>query len=208
MRECAISTRPREPSLNARPLVFLAVVLAAFAAAPAAAEIPAPASWRSQAFEFPLAFAPSLPYEGREQVRFAPSWPHFAAEEGFSYVVLWDLKPTLMEAAPLERALDVYFDGLMNAAAAARHLRAMVPQTAVTLHPLAVPKGWNDGYAGKVRTWNGFGNAEDLTLNVEITQRTCGPDRLQVFYAISKAPRGNPVWATLRAVRNATTCAS
>lgn len=193
--------------MNSRFLASVLLLLSC-AALPAAADVPAPPSWPAQAFDFPLPFAPSVPYEGREQVRFAPSWAKFGSDDGFSYVVLWDLTPTLMEAAPLERALEVYFDGLMNAAAIARHLQAMVAPTAVSLHPLAVPSGWNDAYAGTVRTWNGFGHAEELVLNVEITQRACGTQRLQVFYALSKATRAHPVWKSLREVRDATNCAS
>jgi len=175
---------------------------------PAHAELAAPADWRKESFEFPLPFAPSLPYEGREQVRFPPWWAHFDAEEGFSYVVLWDLKPTLMEAAPLERALAVYFDGLMNNVAIARKIEAMVPQSVVVLHPLAAPEGWTDAYAGEIHTWNAFAKAEPLVLNAEIAYRACGNERMQVFFALSKAPRAASAWQVRRKVRQATTCRS
>ena len=186
----------------------LAFSAAAAFARLAHAELDAPADWRKESFDFPLPYAPSLPYEGREQVRFPPWWAHFDAENGFSYVVLWDLKPTLMEAAPLERALSVYFDGLMNNVAIARKIDSLVPQSVVVLHPLAVPKGWTDAYAGAIHTWNGFAKAEPLVLNVEITQRACGTDRMQVFFALSKAPRSDSAWGALRKVRQATSCAS
>lgn len=189
---------------------LMLVVRAAIAclALPAWAGLDAPADWRKESFEFPLPYAPSLPYEGSEEVRFPPGWARFASEDGFSYVVLWDIKPALMEAAVLERALSVYFDGLMNNVAIARKLEVMVPQSAVVLHPLAVPAGWSDAYAGAIHTWNGFAQGEPLVLNVEIAQRPCGPGRMQVFYALAKAPRASPVWDALRAVRRKTGCAS
>jgi hypothetical protein len=184
-------------------LVFLALLgLAGLARA----ELTAPADWRKESFDFPLAFAPSLPYEGREQVRFPPGWARFDAQDGFSYVVLWDLKPALMEAAPLERALAVYFDGLMNIA---RKIAAMVPQSVVVLHPLAAPEGWTVAYAGAIHTWNAFAKAEPLVLNVEIAQRPCGADRMQVFLAFSKAERAAAAaWEPLRKVRQAASCQS
>ena len=40
----------------------------------AAAAIAAPASWREERFTFPLVFAPSIPYEGTEVVRFSPDF--------------------------------------------------------------------------------------------------------------------------------------
>ncbi len=178
------------------------------APAPLASQIAAPANWRKESFQFPLPYAPSLPYEGTEQIRFSPDWAQFTAADGFSYVVLWDIKPTLTEGAALERALGVYFDGLMNNVAIARKLEAMVPQTTVVLHPLAPPAGWTDAYAGAVHTWNGFTKAEPLVLNVEITQRTCGAERIQLFFALSLAARTAPVWTTLRSIRQATGCAS
>lgn len=185
---------------------LLALLLAA--ALPAAADVPAPANWRSQKFDFPLAFAPSLPYEGTEHERFTPTFTDFDAPDGFSYVVMWDLKPAPLEPEALERALAVYFDGLMHNAAGLRKVEAMVPLSAVVLHPLAAPKDWADAYAGRVHTWNGFAKAETLVLNVEVAVRTCDTGRMQVFYAFSKAPRTAPVWQSLREVRGATTCRS
>jgi hypothetical protein len=183
---------------------------AAPAASPAApaSQIAAPATWRKESFQFPLPYTPTLPYEGTEQIRFSPNWAQFGAADGFSYVVMWDIKPTLTEGAALERALGVYFDGLMNNVAIARKVEAMVPQTAVVLHPLAPPAGWTDAYAGAVHTWNAFAKAEPLVLNVEIAQRRCAADRVQLFFALSLAARTAPVWATLRSIRQATGCGS
>jgi len=175
------------------------------AAGALAAGIEAPASWRKESFTFPLAYAPSLPYEGTEEVRFSPQWAHFSAPDGFTYAVLWDIKPTPMEGLALERALSVYFDGLMNTVAIARKLDAMVPQTQVALHPLASPDGWSGAYAGTIHTWNGFAKAEPLVLNAEIAYRACG-ERMQVIFGLSEAPRAAPAWEDLRRVRSATRC--
>ena len=179
--------------------------IAAACAGALAAGIEAPAGWRKESFTFPLPYAPSLPYEGTEEVRFAPQWAHFDAPDGFTYAVLWDIKPTLTDGLALERALSVYFDGLMNNVAIGRKLDAMVPQTQVALHPLASPQGWSGAYAGAIHTWNGFAKAEPLVLNAEIAYRACG-DRLQLFMALSKAPRAASAWESLRALRAATRC--
>jgi hypothetical protein len=186
-------------------LAFLA--LAAFSI-PAAAALDAPAGWRKESFAFPLAYAPSLPYQGTEQVRFSPSWSRFSDEAGFSYVALWDIRPAPLEPEALERALGVYFDGLMNNVAIGRKIEALVPQTAVVLHPLDAPTGWTEAYAGEIHTWNAFSKAEDLVLKVEVTKRACGADRVQVFFAFAKAPRSAAPWKPLRAIRASTTCAS
>lgn len=169
--------------------------------------IGAPAEWRKQSFSFPLPFAPSIPYEGTEHTRFAPSWARFDSPEGFSYVVLWDIKAAPLEALGLERALAVYFDGLMNNAADGRHLSLLVAPTAVALHPLAAPDAWREAYAGAIYTWNAFSRGQVLVLHAEIAQRPCPDERMQVFYAFSQAPRADPVWESLRRARSATPCA-
>jgi hypothetical protein len=187
----------------------LAALAAAFAAAlPAAAQVAAPDDWRRESFAFPLAFAPSIPYEGTEYVRFAPFWSDFASERGFTYVILWDVKRRAVEPAELERGLLVYFDGLMENVTRARKIADPGTVTSASLHPMAAPGGWSEGIGGRVWTWNGFGKGEPLQLNLEIAHRPCGADRTQIFYALSKAPRTQAVWDQLRAIRAATRCAA
>jgi len=192
--------------VRARALAACALGALMLASSAATAEITAPESWRKESFTFPLVYAPTLPYEGAEHVRFTPDWKRFDQPDGFSYVFMWDIKPTLMEGDVLERAMSVYFDGLMNNVAIARKLDALVPQTQVVLHPLGAPDGWKFAYAGAIHTWNGFSKAEPLVLNAEITQRSCGDDRIQVFFAMSMAERTAPIWKDLRAARQATGC--
>jgi hypothetical protein len=180
--------------------------LACAALLPAAAQIPAPAGWRVQTFRFPLDFAPSIPYEGTEHVRFSPSWSHFADEDAFTYVVLWDLERKPLETAELERALNVYFDGLMELATKTRKIEDPGTVSQVSLHPMASPEGWSTALGGRVWTWNAFSKGEPLVLNLEITQRACAAQRAQVFFAISKAARTGPAWKELRQIRAGTGC--
>jgi hypothetical protein len=167
----------------------------------------APPGWRQETFSFPLAFAPSIPFEGTEHVRFAPDWADFASERGFSYVVLWDVKrrPGL-EAAELERALSVYFDGLMEQVTRGRKIADPGTATQAALHPMTAPAGWAEAYGGRMWTWNGFSKGEALALNLEIAHRPCGTDRTQVFLALSKAARTHAAWDELRALRQSATC--
>ena len=174
----------------------------------ALAQVAAPDTWRSQTFRFPLAFAPSIPYEGTETVRFSPSWAHFADEDAFTYVVLWDLQRKPLEPAELERALNVYFDGLMELATRTRKIDDPGTVSQVSLHPMASPEGWSTALGGRVWTWNAFSKGEPLVLNLEITQRMCTEKRSQVFFALSKAARNAPAWTELRRIRGATGCAA
>ena len=171
-----------------------------------AAAIPAPDDWRKESFPIPLLFAPSIPYEGTEHVRFAPFWSEFASERGFTYVILWDIKKRTLEPAELERALNVYFDGLMEQVTRGRKIADPGTVTTSSLHPLAAPAGWQEAYGGRVWTWNGFSKGEALPLYIEIAHRGCGEDRTQVFFALSKSDRPQPVWKQMREIRAATSC--
>jgi hypothetical protein len=100
--------------------MFAALVFVAAAAA--ATLIPAPDDWRKESFPFPLQFAPGIPYQGMEYLRFHPGWDQFADETGFSYVVLWDVKAVPVEPPDIEDHLETYFNGLMSNVARGRKL--------------------------------------------------------------------------------------
>jgi hypothetical protein len=122
-------------------------------------------------------------------------------------VVLWDLaRRPGFEAAEFERALNVYFDGLMEQVTRGRKIVDPGTVTSTSLHPLATPAGWQEAYGGRVFTWNGFSRGEALALYIEIAHRSCGADRSQVFLAFSRAPRGNAVWQEMRSIRKETPC--
>jgi hypothetical protein len=170
-----------------------------------ASPIPAPAEWRAESFTFPLQFAPSIPYEGVEYVRFHPGWTHFTADEGFSYVLMWDVKTRPVAAEDIEDYLEAYFAGLMKNVGAQRKLADKEIKTVAAAHPMAALAGWEQGYGLEVRTWNAFSKGEPLLLYGEVGQRTCG-ERMQIFYAFSRTARDRPIWEGLRAARKATTC--
>jgi hypothetical protein len=179
----------------------------AIAAPPAPAQLTAPEGWRKESFAFPLQFAPAIPYVGTEHVRFAPGWARFAADDGFSYVFLWDVKAAPVATEDLEDYLEAYFEGLMKGVAPARKLaRPAEAKTSAALHPMTAIPRWTQANGAQVRTWNAFSKGEPLLLHGEISRRECANGRMQIFFAFSKAPREKPVWESLRRVREATHC--
>jgi len=187
----------------------IAALLLACAVFPAigadADPVPTPEGWRKESFTFPLQFAPSIPYEGTEHVRFAPSWARFGEENGFSYVFLWDLKAKPVTPDDIEESLEAYFNGLMHNVGLQRKLADKETKAVTAVHPMASLDGWAQGYGVEVRTWNAFSKGEPLLLYGEIGQRECG-GRMQFFFAFSRATRDRPIWEGLRAARNATSC--
>ena len=185
--------------------MLAAIVLAA--AATAANLIPAPDDWRKESFPFPLRFAPEIPYQGTEYLRFNPKWDQFADEAGFSYVVLWDVKALPVEPPDIEDHLETYFNGLMSNVARGRKL-AEPPKSTVQAHPMASVADWQQGFGVEIRTYNSFSKGEPLLLYGEVAQRTCNKDHMQIFIALSKSRRDQPIWNSLRKARGATSCQS
>jgi len=180
-------------------------MIASLVVAAAATLIPAPDDWRRESFDFPLQFAPGIPYHGTEYLRFNPEWDKFADEAGFSYVVLWDVKAVPVEPPDIEDHLEVYFNGLMGNVARARNLDSPA-KSVVAAHPMAALRDWEQGFGVEIRTFNGFSKGEPLLLYGEVTQRNCGKERMQIFFALSKSRRDKPIWNSLRKVRGATSC--
>lgn len=185
---------------------FVFCLAALLCAGAFAAKLPSRPGWRGETFRFPLVFAPSIPFDGTQDVRFAPAFGRFDTKDGFSHVILWDIRPEPMEGAQLERALAVYFDGLMENAARGRKLTELPVPAAVSLHPMSAPPGWSDAYAGAVHSWNAFSRGEELRLDVEVSTRRCTPQHLQVFIAMSMAPRRDKAWDALRSMREEVAC--
>lgn len=192
--------------MRSRALACLALAAALDAAAAQENIIPAPADWKKESFSFPLAFAPTIPYEGTEHVRFSPAWERFASENGFSYVFVWDLKAVAVTTEDLEDHLEAYFNGLMKGVGPRRGLQAPSAGAVAAIHPMTAIPGWKQSFGAELRTWNAFSKGEPLLLHGEIAQRTCGENRMQIFFAFSMAKRDRPAWEPLRAARQATRC--
>jgi hypothetical protein len=188
--------------LCAAAIVLAGAVLATARANP----IPAPDDWRKESFTFPLGFAPKVPYEGTEYLRFSPDWERFAEDGAFTYVFVWDVKAKPVTPEDVEEYLEFYFDGLMNNVGNARKVVDGRVKATVAAHPMTGIPGWSQALGVQVRTWNAFSKGEALLLHGEVAHRDCGAGRMQIFFAFSKSRRDRPVWEALRAARKGTTC--
>ncbi len=120
-------------------------------------------------------------------------------------IALWDLKARPVTPEDVEEYLEAYFTGLMKNVGLQRSVAEKEIKTAAAVHPMASLAGWGEGYGVEVRTWNAFSKGEPLLLHGEIGHRDCG-ERMQIFFAFSRARRDRPIWEGLRAVRKATSC--
>src|ERR1043165_6206745 len=54
--------------------------------------LPTPEGWGVERFPIPINFAPEIPYQGIEDIRFTPGWAKVKSAEYWSYAFLWYLE--------------------------------------------------------------------------------------------------------------------
>src|SRR5262245_24762641 len=94
--------------------IALCLVVACRSAGPA--PWATPEGWRAEQIPFPLEFAPSLPHQGVEEIRFAPGFFDPAAPGYWSYTFVWRLDAAApFDAGVVGSELTTYFRGLIAA---------------------------------------------------------------------------------------------
>jgi hypothetical protein len=73
----------------------------------------APDNWNKELIVFPLDFAPSIPYHGFEELRFAPGWGDSSSYQKWAYSIVWWLNDSVSFSEDLLKAnLESYYSGL------------------------------------------------------------------------------------------------
>lgn len=164
--------------------------------------LPTPEGWGRERYDFPLRFAPSIPYRGHVELRAMPEMEDPGSEQHWSYVLLWWLEGTVRaEEASLRRNLAAYFHGLGRAAARGRSVPA--PRVHVA-------------EARSIRGQRLFGTVEATDprpgkrrgqLHFRLDVREC-PEQKRTAWVFRISPRsgGQAPWRELAAVAERFTC--
>lgn len=186
---------------NPNPTTTTSTTTAATTAATAAPDLldwPLLPGWRRETIPFPLSFAPSLPYRGAEEIRFAPRFFDPESETYFTYSFVWvvDGSPAF-DATTVAADLRTYFSGLARAVAPKRG--------GERTHRATITRDQDGGLHGKVETVDAFGDGRALTLGVAGSVVPCG-DRATGL-VLSMSPRDDAeIWAMLAAQRRTLRC--
>jgi len=79
----------------------------------AAYTFPLPKGWASEKINFPIDFAPKIPFTGIEELRFTPGWGKSTTNQYWAYAFLWFVDgDQKLKKDDLESYLTQYFDGL------------------------------------------------------------------------------------------------
>ncbi len=147
-------------------------------------------TWKKEVFQFPLSFAPDIPFEGMEEARFPKRWADTTSTDCWSYVFAWDIKRlSAITERELEDNLQLYFDGLMGW----QYTNALLLKTEDVA---GFPK-----YRGKIKTFDAFFSKKTMTLNVLIEVRHCSQRKKSVvLFRFSPQVFEHEIWHKLNGV--------
>jgi uncharacterized protein DUF5829 len=158
---------------------------------------PLPAGWRTERLEFPLSFAPTLPYRGYEDLAFAPGMFTLDSDSYFSYALALRLEgDVLVDEAMLTGFLETYYRGLCAAVASEKKLA----RDASSVHA----RVWRDqeGFRATVEMFDPFTNGQDIDLELELFTHAT-PRATELVGLASPLEHELPVWKELHALGEA-----
>lgn len=158
-----------------------------------------PEGWGVERFLIPIEFAPSIPYKGVEDIRFAPGWGNAKSEEYWSYAFLWYLDETpVTNETTIQTNLNAYYTGLIG-----RNIeRRKIPKE--KLFPVKTSIKEVKAELGDQKTFKGtidmldYMEQKPMILNCVAHVRSCpGQTKGFIFYEISPKPSTDKVWTSL-----------
>jgi hypothetical protein len=163
--------------------------------------LPLPEKWKSETIPFPIDFAPGIPYQGIEELRFTPGWSDANSNEYWAYTFLWfvDGSPQV-NTSLLNIYLTTYFNGLYHS-----NNKASADSTGftkTTINTITTVAGDQETYSGKISTLN-FLTKKSIEFYATVhVQRYADANETAIFFEISPKPYSNPVWTQLDSIVN------
>ncbi len=167
-----------------------------------------PEGWGVERFGIPIEFAPSIPYKGVEDIRFAPGWSDVKSNEYWTYAFLWFLegKPET-NSQTIEKNLTAYYNGLVGRNIEKRKIPAekLVPVKA-SIKKIHTDKQDLQTFSGTIDMLD-YMEQKPMTLNCIVHLKLCGDKNMTyLFYEISPRPLTDNVWKSLDQLWNTFDC--
>jgi hypothetical protein len=155
-----------------------------------------PEGWGVERLGIPIDFAPTIPYSGVEDIRFAPGWADSASDEYWTYAFLWylDGKPEI-NSESIEKNLNAYYTGLIGRNIDKRNIpQEKISDVKVSMKQINTSEGDLQTYSGTIDMLDYMGQ-KPITLNCIVHIKSCGDENHTfVFYEISPKPLTSDVW--------------
>jgi len=156
----------------------------------------ADSTWTKEIISFPLNFAPDIPFEGYEDLRFAEGWSKFNNDGFWTYVCAWNVKGKIEPTeAMLAYYIELYFDGLMGIGSKSSPVEKIKGTSALFLQETDAT------YSGKIKTFDTRITKSPLTLNVDTEVHFCKKTNTTVFlFRFSPKDFFHKIWSKLKRV--------
>ena len=159
-----------------------------------------PDGWNIERFSIPIDFAPTINYQGVEDIRFTPGWADAASDSYWTYAFLWYLEGK-QENNPeiIEKNLAAYYNGLIGRNIDKRNIpKDKISDVVVKINEASTDDGDLQTYSGTINMLD-YMAQKPMTLNCVVHIKLCPdqPDNTFVFYEISPRPLNDNVWKEL-----------
>jgi hypothetical protein len=161
-----------------------------------------PEGWTTEQFGIPIQFAPSIPYAGVEDVRFAPGWGNSTSEDYWSYSYLWFLKGKQdFKLKTIAEHLAAYYTGLIESNIERRKIpKEKVFPVKTTFEKVKTQPGDKSTFKGTVYMLD-YMAQQPMTLNCLVHVKVCpGKENTFVFFEVSPRKEDHPIWNTLNGI--------
>ena len=149
-----------------------------------------PPDWKSELMFFPLGFAPSIDFNGIEDLRFRPNWSDSTSQEFWTYTFVWYIDSNFVcNEKNLADILNVYYDGLMGIDEKNKKAEKKVNKTTSIIQK-------NKGtFEGSIEVYDAFFTKRNMTLNVKIKEAYCSKNNKQLIeFELSPKDYDHAVW--------------
>lgn len=162
-----------------------------------------PKDWSYEKIDFPLDFAPSLPYEGFEELRFAPGMFDVSSSTYFTYLFVLSIQnKEEFPQSELKTLLSKYYKGLCGAVATSKKMAIDTSQIKVRLKKLKKQSSQTISYSVLINFFDPFTDGQNILLNMELevipNKQTKG---VYVLSIVSPQSKESVVWKELYGVK-------
>lgn len=157
-------------------------------------------SWAKEVIQMPIHFAPKIPYNGMEEIRFSPDWSKKDTAGFWSYAFVWDIDLNKeLTANELETYLQHYFDGLMHVVN--KDKDKIIPKTIALFIKKEQSKKSHE-FVGKLQVYNAFHTKDVMILNCTVQQFYCPQkERSMVLFRFSPKEFEHTIWNQLNEIK-------
>ena len=159
-----------------------------------------PEGWQEERIDFPLSFAPSINYQGFEELRFAPGWKDSTSQEFWTYCFIWHIKEGVdFDEKELTLSFKKYYDGLMG---------VDDPKRDPPLDPTKCTfKKTDSGFEGEMTVYDNFFRHTYMKLYVDVNVEECIHHDITIVRCnVSKQAPDHEVWDIFEQVKLQVEC--